>query len=254
MSLSDEEWEPPPDECRLLAGEVHIWRASLRQDSSVVAALLRTLETDERERASRFHFQIHREQFIVGRGVLREILSRYLGVGPERLLFIYNPYNKPSLAEGFGELRFNVSHSNEVALYALTLGREVGLDVEFIREDFPDMEQVAEHVFSQQEIATLKALPQELRNRAFFNCWTRKEAYIKALGEGLSHPLHQFTVSMKPGEPALLLSSETEPEMVKNWWLQDLPAGPGYAAALALQAEPGTVSLWQWNPPSRLPV
>jgi 4'-phosphopantetheinyl transferase len=196
-------------------------------------------------RAGKYYFKRDRDRFIIARGALRKILSRYLCVAPGQIRFTYSPYGKPALAEAAHELSFNVSHSHEVALYAVTLGREVGLDVEFIREDFASME-IAEHFFSREEVAALRALPSHLQTLAFFNCWTRKEAYIKARGEGLSHPLDQFAVSCAPGEPAAILSSKSDPLEVSRWWLHELRPGPGYAAALALQGGSRRLSLWQW--------
>jgi len=162
--------------------------------------VLKSLVPDERQRAERFRFERDRRRFIVAHGVLRDILGRYLKCSPAQVSFSYNQYGKPALAqesEAIG-LRFNMSHSHEVALYALTRAREVGVDVELLREDFASLE-IAERFFSRSEVALLNSLAPELRTDGFFNCWTRKEAYIKALGEGLSHPLDRFAVSLAPG-------------------------------------------------------
>jgi 4'-phosphopantetheinyl transferase len=137
-----------------------------------------------------------------------------------------------------------------VALYAVARGREVGIDLEFIRRDL-EVEQIAERFFSRQEIATLRALPADLRRDAFFLCWTRKEAYIKARGEGLSLPLDQFDVSLIPGEPAALLSTRPDSDEALRWSLQELPLGSGYVAALAVEGRGRSFSCWQWPRPLR---
>lgn len=226
---------------------MHVWRADLNQEPARVRIFSDILAPDERQRASRFHFQRDRGHYIVARGVLRFILQRYLGISPGLLRFSYNQYGKPALetmADGEA-LRFNVSHSGGVALYAVTRGREVGLDIEAIREDFAGLE-IAERFFSAREVETLRALPAELQTAAFFNCWTRKEAYIKALGEGLSHPLQSFAVSLIPGEAAALLSSDSDPDEPARWSLMELNPGDGYVAAVAVEGIVPALRRWQW--------
>ena len=166
---------------------------------------LHTLAADERTKAERYYFERDRLRFIIAHGVLRAILSLYLNESPKRLSFCEGSHGKPALAldSGGDSIRFNMSHSHRMALYAVTRSREVGIDLEFVRCDL-EAEQIAERVFSPREIAELRALPAALRRNAFFLCWTRKEAYIKAKGEGLSLPLDQFDVSLIPGEPAAL--------------------------------------------------
>lgn len=206
------------------------------QTESEVEAFYSLLTTDELRRAGRFHRRKDREHFVVGRGALRRILGFYLDTRPEQLRFSYTPFGKPALSDAAGgkELRFNLSHSNGMALYAVTRGREIGIDLEFIREDF-EVLRLARHFFSQVEVATLTALPDELRARAFFNCWTRKEAYIKARGEGLSLPLDEFDVSLVPGEPASLLGVRHSSREASRWVLQELSPGCDYAAAVAAE-------------------
>lgn len=207
--------------------------------------MLRVLSADEHERAERFHFRNDRNHFIAARGLLRLLLSRYLDLPPQQLSFSYSPYGKPALA-GESErasLRFNVSHSHGVALYAFTLEREVGVDVEYIRQDVVN-ESIAEHFFSAQEVASLRALPAEVQPQAFFNCWTRKEAFIKARGEGLSFPLDQFDVSLVPEEPAALISIRNNPLEASRWSLQTLPIEEGYVAALAVAGHDWRLECW----------
>jgi 4'-phosphopantetheinyl transferase len=248
MISSPDQWLPAPSRPRLERDEVHIWRAALNQEPAQVRIFSDSLAPDERQRASRFHFQHHREHFIVARGVLRFILSRYLDSTPELIRFSYNRYGKPALDTTAGDesLRFNVSHSGGLALYAVTRDHEIGLDIEAVRADFASLE-IAERFFSASEVATLSALPAEQQTAAFFNCWTRKEAYIKALGEGLSHSLQSFAVSLIPGELAALLSSEEDPAEPARWSLVELHPGAGYAAALAFEGALSAVRLWQWS-------
>ncbi|MCA1621650.1 MAG: 4'-phosphopantetheinyl transferase superfamily protein [Acidobacteria bacterium] len=230
------------------AAEVHVWRAPLVQGPAALGALAETLSPDEWRRAERFHFRRDRESFVAARGALRDILGRYLGVRPELIRFTQNEFGKPALggAEAGGPLRFNLSHAHETALVAVACGREVGVDVEFVREDCAGLD-IAERFFSGGEVAALRGLPPGQRTRAFFDCWTRKEAYIKARGEGLSMPLKKFAVSLAPGEPAALLWAEDDPLEVSRWSLAELDPGPGYVGALASEGAQAGHQCWQWQ-------
>ena len=218
----------------LARGDVHVWHASLSVDRPSQDELLGTLSPDERARAERFHFERGRDRFITGRGLLRAILARYLARPPEALRFDYSLHGKPRLSGSDGDrLRFNVSHSHDLALYAITEDRELGVDVERIE---PRLEKgIAERFFSPGEVAALRALPAEVQSEAFFACWTRKEAYVKAKGEGLSFGLDQFEVSLAPGEPAALLRTIADPDEACRWSLRELAPEPGYAAAVAVE-------------------
>jgi 4'-phosphopantetheinyl transferase len=224
---------------------VQVWRAALDLPESQVRSLWYTLTADERRRAERYVFEQDRTHFVVARGLLRVLLGRYLRQDPPHLRFIYGPHGKPALATDTGgvALRFNVSHSHGLALYAVTRGREVGVDVESIRPEVVQ-EKVAEHFFSPHEVAVLRALPTPLQATAFFACWTRKEAYIKAKGEGLSLPLDQFAVSLAPGEPAALLHTAWDPQEAACWALQDLAPAPGYRAAVAVAGHDWHLTCW----------
>ena len=230
-----------------------MWRAMLDPSLSRVATLEQTLAADERTRAGQFHFQKDRTRFIVARGLLRAILGRYLGRDPRALRFCSNPYGKPSLAPesgGDAPLSFNVTHAGALALYAVTRNRAIGIDLEDIRVDV-ECDSIAEHFFSPLERRMLRAVPPAMRPEAFFRCWTRKEAYIKARGEGLSMPLDQFDVSLAPGEPAVLLDARPDSSEHNRWSLQDLDAAAGFAAALAMEGQAGRLRLWQWQGPGQ---
>jgi 4'-phosphopantetheinyl transferase len=229
-------WCLQPKTLVLGEDEVHVWRAALNLSASSVQSLQQTLAPDEQRRAERFHFRKDREHFIVAHGLLRIILGRYLDIKLSQLRFCYSPYGKPALAKESGgdALQFNLSHSHGMALYAVTRRRNIGVDIERVRTDWPS-EQVAEQFFASSEVAQLRALPDNAWHEAFFRCWTRKEAYIKARGEGLSLPLDKFEVSLAPGEPAALLSTKGDPEEASRWSMKELRVGPGYAAALVVQ-------------------
>ena len=232
--------EPP----RLEPDEIHVWRADLNKQSDRVNSFFQVLNPTEKARAERFQFQKHRDRFVIARGILRVILGRYLNVEPERLQIFYGAYGKPVLADVHKEnrLHFNVSHSHGLTLYAMARKRKLGIDLEYVREDLAT-ENIAEQFFSRGEIEKLLKLPPSQRAKAFFNCWTRKEAYVKAVGKGLSIPLDQFEVSFAPDEPAVLLS---ESGTVSGWSLRELSPGLGYVAALAFEGVAGRLSHWQW--------
>ena len=240
-------WHSPPVPVMLRNNEVHIWRASLNLPVPQVRSLQHTLTAEELKRAQRYYFMKDRENFIVARGLLREILGSYLKMLPGQLRFTYNDYGKPCLAGQLGgeTLRFNVSHSHGLALYAVTRGRAVGIDVERIRPDLAEAD-ITERFFSPREVAALRALPIDMQPEAFFRCWTRKEAYIKAKGTGLSIPLDTFDVSPAPMEPAVLLNVNGDPEETSRWSLQELSVDSGYAAALAVEGHDWQLKCWQW--------
>jgi 4'-phosphopantetheinyl transferase len=240
-------WRAPPEMSTIDPDEVHVWRAALDQTPSQIQDFHHHLAADEQARAARLCFERDREHFIAARGVLRNILGRYLNRAPESLSFCYGSHGKPALAGDFddGAIRFNVSHSQGLALYAVTRGRELGIDLEHIRSELAVVE-IAERFFSRREVAMLRSLPTEMQSQAFFRCWTRKEAYIKARGEGLSLPLDEFDVSLAPGEPAAVLGTLRDPFEALRWSLQDLSPAPGYTAALAAAGHGWRLICWQW--------
>jgi 4'-phosphopantetheinyl transferase len=246
-SSVDSEWSAPPQRLSLDNNAVHVWRAHLDQSPSMVGRFQHSLSVDEQMRADRFCFRQDRERFIVARGLLRTVLGRYSDRAPEDLTFTYNHYGKPFIVSKAGAeaIRFNVSHSHGTALYAITRDREIGVDLELIRDGL-EVEQIASSFFSRREVSILGALPAELRRRALFLCWTRKEAYIKARGEGLSLPLDQFEVSLIPGEPAALMSTQPDSGEAFRWTLQDLSFASGYAAAFAVEGRAFSLRYWLW--------
>ena len=241
-------WNSPPLDLTLDLGEIHVWRVSLAQTESCLQSLQQTLSTDELAKADRFRFPKDRSQFIVSRGALRAILSRYINISSHILRFDYNPYGKPSLivAQGGNTLRFNLSHSRGMALIAITKNRDIGVDIEGINPNFSCLE-IAEKFFSPLENSVLRSLPEHLQATAFFTCWTRKEAYIKAVGKGLSIPLNQFDVSLAPGEPAALLNVEENPEEASKWSLIELFPSSDMVAAVAVAGDCSKLHCWEWT-------
>jgi 4'-phosphopantetheinyl transferase len=240
------DWSPAPDVPVLAAGEVQVWRLPLPPPSETLGRLRSRLSGEELERAERFVFPEDRDRFTAARGALREILARYVLVPPSELRFEYSSYGKPELQRpSETSVRFNASHSGAIALFALTLDRAVGVDVERVREDFDELE-IAERFFSTREMKDLRALPEPLRKLGFFTCWTRKEAYIKGIGEGLSMPLDRFDVSLVPGSPAALLHTRGGPE-ASRWSLAALDPGPGYVGALAVPGDVEVLRLWRFE-------
>lgn len=230
---------------RLLNDEIHVWHAFLEVPYERLEYLHRILSDDEVNRAAQYYFERDRRRFIIRRGLLRCILSLYLDQSPRALAFQYNNHGKPALANMSGEpsLCFNVSHSGELALYAITRKREVGVDIEYIRP-FEDAEDIVKRFFSSREKVEFGTLPERIKNQAFFACWTRKEAYIKARGEGLSYPLSNFSVSMIPDEPAGLVEIKGDKS---RWSLKTILPGAGYVAAVAVEGHGLAIRHWQWS-------
>ena len=227
--------------------DVHVCIAFLDRAHSEQSYFESILAEAEINRANRFRFHKDRERFVAGRGLLRMILSSYVGMPPNEIIFTYGCHGKPRLKRQDGQpaVEFNLAHSAGTAIYALTRDRPVGVDIESWQSDFP-VEEVAKNFFSSAELAALQALPRKLRVEAFFKCWTRKEAFIKALGDGLSCPLADFDVSVMPGEPARLLRVGWAPEETSRWCMKDIDGVPGFSAALVLSGSQCRMHVSRW--------
>jgi len=247
IASSCTEWGSPPEPLVLASHEVHVWRASLGLARCNLKYLQQLLSGDEQQRAERFVDPKDRDAFIAARGLLRLILSRYLEQAPEALCFRYGLHGKPALVPELNpdRLCFNLSHSAGLALYAVAMNQEVGVDLERVHPNLP-YEAIARRFFSPQESATLLALPAHERCEAFFNCWTRKEAYVKAQGRGIALPLNQFEVPLAPGEVTALLRSDGNSHAAAVWTLQALHPAPGYVAALVIAGQDWQTKCWQW--------
>ena len=224
-------WMATPDSVSLGVREVQIWRVALDRPQVEVAQLERCLAPDEVARTARFHFEHLRRRYVVSRGVLRLLLGRTLSVPAGEIRFQYGAKGKPSLAtEHQSDVQFNVAHSHELALVALMRGPALGVDVEY-RRQLDDAERIARRFFSPQEVEALMLAPAAERNAAFFRIWTRKEAFIKATGKGLSQPLTAFNVMAQDGQALVHVELDGT---VTRWRLIDLVPDPHYGAALAV--------------------
>ena len=241
-------WCSPPEDLALGIDEVHVWRAVLNHTDAQVSDLRRTLSDDECERARRFRFRKDRHRFIAAHGILRNILGRYLRSRRERIRFTLGSYGKPELESKVNSpaVCFNMTHSYEIALFAVTYNRNIGVDVELVRRGF-QVDEIAGRFFSPLEVASLRACPRSLREEQFFSCWTRKEAFLKATGKGLTVELDQFDVSVGPGLPTALLNTRWDPQESSRWSLRELSVGDGYVGALAVEGNGWRLRFWKWQ-------
>ena len=244
------QWNRSPANVTLSQEDVHVWCASLDQSRERVQWLARTLNAEERVRARRFYFEQDRMRFIVAHGLLRTMLGHYSGTRPGRLRFRYSAQGKPSLARTFAGdgLRFNQARSHGLALYAFTLNREIGVDLQAIRL-VSQAEWVTKRLFSDQEMLVFQALAEHEKQEAFFRYWTCKEAYVKASGEGLAQPLDQVDVSLAAEKPAKLLGINGDVQAASRWSLQELKPATGLAAALVVEGFGYHLACWQWSEP-----
>jgi 4'-phosphopantetheinyl transferase len=246
---------PPPDTATYLADHsVEVVVARLDVEADALNVLAGWLRGEELQRACRFHFERDRRRFIVARGRLRQLLAARLGTDPRSIELAYAEQGKPLLAPGSAAVdwRFNVSHSRDLAVFAFCRGREVGIDVEAV---YPvhDADAVAAHFFSGNELAAYRALDPRDREPGFFNCWTRKEAFVKALGDGLRHPLGSFDVSLAPEAVTRILRVGDTPGEDSGWCLRSFAPAPGYVAALVVERSRPAVNDAVWlQPPLRL--
>jgi len=248
-----------PPALELPAGEIQVWSIPLDPPAGQVAALAATLTPDEEARAARFRFDVHRRRYVVGRGVLRALLGAYLGARPADLRFDYRERGKPDLARPFrgSGLSFNLSNSEDLALAGFVRGGDLGVDVEYLKE-MPDLEEIATRFFSAAEVAALAGVPAERKKEAFFNCWTRKEAYLKAVGVGLAAPLDSFAVTLLPGEAPRMLTLQGDAARAARWFFHHLEPQPEFLGALAIELPgagagtgatgPPRVACWTYEP------
>jgi len=226
--------------------EVHVWCASLDLNAAVLGHLEPALTADERSRAARYFFDRDRNRFIAARAMLRDLLGKYMGLGADNLHLRYGTYGKPYCEpiNGSPPIHFNVSHSAGTAVFAFSSGREVGVDVEAIRTDFAQ-DEVAEAHFSKRELAELRSLSPSLRAEGFFVCWTRKEAYLKALGWGLHAPLTSFSVSLTPGQPEDLQSCDSH-----RWKMISFRPASDHVGAVVAEGKNWHLRQWPWQFPA----
>lgn len=215
-------------------GRIEVWCIEATAPGNVLRQLEAFLSAEEKDRAARFQFERHRNAFVVARGVLRRLLARYVGTSPADVIFEYGPNGKPSLPGC--KVEFNISHTDGIVILAFAQDCALGIDIECIRP-VDHMMQIAGRFFCPAEAKELAALPEEQRERAFFLCWTRKEAYVKAIGNGLSMPLSEFHVTLKEDEPARFVRIGKVSD-ASEWVLHNLDVSPAYAAAIAYLGAP----------------
>jgi 4'-phosphopantetheinyl transferase len=240
MQISFREWDDSACSRRAAASlgtdEIQVWIATTPSDDAGLAALISLLSPDERQRAVRFRVSEPRRQFVSGRALLRQLLGACLNVEPATLAFGYQPRGKPFLSQSAsaGDLRFNLSHSGRMVAIALARGREVGVDLESIHR-LDNWPLLAERIFSPRELYELRSLPKPQQREAFFNGWTRKEAYLKATGEGLTDALPAVEVTLAPGKEPELLELPTGPEPARRWGIRVIPLPPDFAGAVVFE-------------------
>jgi len=237
-------WPPAATVPALQPDQIHLWCACLQAPAAASQQLLPLLSAAERERARRFRFRRHRRRFILTRGILRHLLGRYLGIAPQHLQLAQGRNGKPYLSgAGPTELQFNLAHAGQWALYAFASGNQpLGIDLERDRP-LPQAEQLARRFFAPRERDALRALPASERSRAFLQAWTRKEAYLKAIGTGLAGSLDRVEVPVGPAR--LLQQRDSGCSGAARWWLCDLVPAPGYVAALAGWGDGWRLQQWQ---------
>lgn len=245
-------WQHPQDPPSLEGDRVHLWRANLNVPAVAVDRLASFLSADEIARANKFRFEIHKNRFIASRGILREILGNYLNINPEKIKFDYGDRGKPQLArfntDNSKSLQFNVSHSQDYALYGFTICSPIGVDLEYLRA-MPDAVKIARRFFSPQESQLIASLDNEQQQRVFFKLWTAKEAYLKAVGMGLAGSLASVDVSLDETETASLSSIDGNVAAAANWFMYSFIPAANYVATIVVknQLTEQQVDVWSWN-------
>lgn len=220
------------------SSNAHLWLASLNVTDQIFDVLSQSLSNDEWDRADRFVFKRDRQYFVMARGILRDILARYLDCQPGEIRFHSDPGGKPriSLTGASNRLEFNLSHSSGLLILAVSIGRQVGVDIERIRP-LPDLDQITSYTFSNYEQIMLAKLTPEEKLIGFFRCWTRKEAYLKARGSGLLIPLDSFDVSLESDNPIRMISNRLDPSEVSRWSFHTFNPEEGYIGALVIEGQ-----------------
>jgi 4'-phosphopantetheinyl transferase len=226
--------------------EAQVWKAHLPVDARAFTEFQRSLDADERSRAARFRFEHHRNLFTTARGLLRSLIGRYCGIEAQEVRFSYGEQGKPELATPARQISFNLSHSGDMVVLAFTRVPAVGVDVEQWRADLATR-QIASRFFADEEVEALFGLSPDAQLAGFFRCWTRKEAFIKARGEGLSLSLSDFAVSLDPGKRARLIHIQGDVAAAERWKLEDIAVSAGYAAALAVEDRECQILVRDWH-------
>lgn len=239
------QWHVPPRKLGICQHEIHIWRASLNQSDSTLFTLFQTLSPSEQEKANQFHFEENRRHFIAKRAILRDILGRYLAVKPECVEFEYGPYGKPDLrVSRENKLRLSTSCSHGMALYAIVCNRNVGVDLEYKRL-VHEADRIVKHYFTSNEAIDYQFLPSERKLEAFFRAWTGKEAFLKAIGVGLTRSLDSVEISLD--KPARLLAINGDSRKAALWSLYGFEPSKDYLASVVVEGRGWCLRYWEWN-------
>jgi len=223
--------ERPPD---LGDAEAHVWVAAVDAVLDNRPGFVSVLSNEERERAGKFLREVDSRRYSAVRALLRHLLGDYIGRDPGKVRFAYNAYGKPELADSSERIvNFSVSHSGDLGLFGFVRRCRIGVDIEHIRPDI-NMQQLAKRWFSKNEFEKLETLPPDQQLDAFFRCWTRKEAYLKGRGEGITHGLDRFEVTLGPSEPVTILHADDDADVSRRWTLEHLTPQPGYLGAAAV--------------------
>ena len=239
--------DPPPRVVRHPCDEVHVWRLWIDASTSVVSLVEASLSEQEQIRAAKFRYKEDQSRYVLGRGMLRHILASYVAARPADIVFSANEFGKPFLDQRFASsgIYFNVSHSKNLVVIGVAFERQIGVDVEFVRP-LSDLDSVARRCFTDFE-RELLAGELDLKTSSFFRCWTRKEAFVKAIGKGLSVPLNSFTASLPRGLTSGRLPSNPEQSPIKRWWITDLDVPPEYRCALVNEGDMPTIVYREGN-------
>lgn len=239
-------WNTPSTDIVLLEKEVHIWRVCLPISIVQESTFWNVLSPEEKKRIHRYQFEHDRNRHLLSRGMLRYLLGHYLNVALEALVFKYSQYGKPSLESPYCKtgLQFNVSHSHNLILLAFCWNHPLGVDIEYMRP-LTNADQIAQKYFSSREYAIYLSVSSRHRREAFYNCWTRKEAFIKAIGEGLSYPLDAFDVTVHPDKPAKILQVQGDTTRAKLWTLNAFNPDSGYKAAAVVIGQSWKFLYWK---------
>ena len=246
----DSVWQPQIRGDSLLADEVHIWLADLDLEVFALPKYLRDLSLTERTRAQRLRFDHDRRRFVVAKGLLRQLIGEYLRIDPHDIQFTPGPSGKPELAKRLqdhhGPLCFNQAHSSHMGIFAFCRNRRVGIDLEEIRP-FHDLHQIAELLFSSCELEAFRRLPEEEeKKQAFFMAWTHKEAFVKALGKGISLPLSHFEISRLHTDLSRVVQNHHHPPDQLEWFIRNIPISPQFAAAVCVEGDGWSLRCCKW--------
>lgn len=240
-------WQIPDINITLQDNEAHLWLVNINKSFRDLDYYTALLSPEEKKRSGRFHFSRDKNRNIITYAVLRLLISNYINIDPAQVMYKYNQYNKPEVANRKNSgLGFNLSHSGNYIIYAFSLRREVGIDIEQKREiNYADS--IVKRFCSEKEKTEYFSFPPEQRNEIFLCCWTRKEAYIKARGEGLNFQLNNFTVSLNPADPPALLDVSDEPFEKQKWSLYDIEVHNGYYSTLAAEGKNLILRFFKWD-------